>query len=90
MGYELRILMRSPDEFDLDALLRQVPGFEGFDVEHRLYRFRRTSPCGSMPDAWVMLDPGGLYFCDNGAEGSKVLQDLKHMLSSSSMDIEEL
>jgi hypothetical protein len=74
MGYEQRVRLPSTAVNDLDAILRAQPAFADFDATYQLYNFRRHS-LGGMPDVHAAIEPGGIYFCDNGA-GAEVLGEL--------------
>ena len=65
MGYEQRIRLGTPRADELDALLRSLPGFEGYDAKYGLYNFRRRGQ-DAMPDAHAAIEAEGIYFCDNG------------------------
>lgn len=68
MGTEYRIisqkaLRREP----LDALLRSLPRFTGFETRFATYDFRAPSNPGQMPNVSVKLEQDGtVYVCDHG------------------------
>jgi hypothetical protein len=68
VGIEYRIRFHY-DRAELDRSILELRFFVGFDAEHRSYllRFDPTITEG-MPNAWVSIEPDGLYFCDNGGE----------------------
>ena len=74
MGYESRLRVNGAARDELDAVLRRVPGFAGFDDKYRLYEFRRQWIV-NMPDAHASLEDSGICFCDNGL-GNEILSDL--------------
>ena len=64
MGKEYKIRIANvPAGADRD--LRAIRFFADVDEQHGLYNLRSTSTTG-MPNAWVQIEPDGLYFCDNG------------------------
>jgi hypothetical protein len=41
-----------------------------------LFELRSAENTSTLPDAHVTIEPDGLYFCINGEEGTKALDDL--------------
>lgn len=78
MGYEHQIRLPTSSPSDIDAILRGIDGFEGYNPLFKQYSFRRAAT-GAMPDAHASIEPDGVYFCDNGC-GSALLLDIVRAL----------
>ncbi len=76
MGIEYALKLSKVDRDRLDRLLRTHPQFASFLPEFDLYEFRGVANAGGMPDADAALQAYGLYFCDKGGEGQKILERL--------------
>lgn len=90
MGHEHQIRLARSSAADVDSILRNIDGFEGYSPAFKQYSFRRLAT-GSMPDAHASIEPDGLYFCDNGC-GAAVLCDLVRALEErfGQVSVEEL
>jgi hypothetical protein len=66
MGIEYRISCPSESLPELDEFLRRAGGTPCAQFPHQLeFRFSASSP-DELPDAMVVVEAEGLYFCDNG------------------------
>ena len=66
MGLEYRIrFLASPADLDRD--LRSLRFFSAFDPQYNFYNLR-SDPMDvtGQPNAWVKIEPDGLYLCDSG------------------------
>jgi hypothetical protein len=81
MGAEYMLDFEVDNRREIDGLLRDISGFEGYDPRYSLYNFRRTST-GKMPDAHAKIEENGVYVCDNGASGCAVVQDIRAAVSA--------
>ncbi len=83
MGIEHKILFEGATSIDLDRLLRAESSFVEFKPQYGSYEFRsKGSSKDSMPDAEARIETNGLYFCDYGGEGSRILANLINTLSA--------
>jgi hypothetical protein len=73
MGREYRLRFAYADVRLVEAVLRQVPLFAGTGPGAACFDYRGAGNPGPMPDASATIEPGGLYFCDHGGEGRRVL-----------------
>jgi hypothetical protein len=80
MGYEYRLDFEVRDRAEADRVLRNVPGFDGFNPKFELYSFRRQST-GTMPDADAKIEPSAIYICDYGP-GYQVVRDIQAAFSA--------
>ena len=78
MGVEYALKLKEVRRGRLDALLRSLSQFACFAPEYRSYEFRaeRSTDTKRMPDAYIVIEEYGLYFCDNGGEGKRILEHL--------------
>jgi hypothetical protein len=63
----------------LEDLLIRAPLFHGLAPRTgglEVYEFRAPANRATLPDAHVTIESEGLYFSDNGGEGTKVLDAL--------------
>ena len=67
MGIEYKIKCDPAKMPDFDAFLRRQPFFVSYDPERRLYNLRTpaSQTPEDFPDGYVVLEPDGIYFCDN-------------------------
>ncbi|NOK63349.1 MAG: hypothetical protein GFH27_549361n16 [Chloroflexi bacterium AL-W] len=76
MGFEYTIRFVYESQDKLDKLLRQCEGFTDVEPMFGGYQYRSSENQGIMPDAEVRIQDAGVYFCDYGASGARVLRDL--------------
>jgi hypothetical protein len=82
MGIEYKLTIKGSTPADLDRLLRDVHGFVAFRPNDGAYEFRSaTTLTTDMPGAEARIETDGLYFCDYGADGSRLLDELMRRLS---------
>lgn len=67
MGIEYKIICDPKAVSGFDEFLRQQPFFQSYDAEHRLYNLRipGVSKSEDFPDGYAIIEPDGIYFCDN-------------------------
>lgn len=73
MGMEYSLRFQHSAATEIATVLRREPmvgepAANGIDFE-----LRSPETTGAMPDAWMSIEPGGLYFCDNGGAGRRFL-----------------
>jgi hypothetical protein len=72
MGIEYSLRFHYEDPAKLRGLLRRLP-FVGPITEDGAIVELRQSQTSGMPDAMLMIEPEGLYYCDNGGDGRMLL-----------------
>jgi hypothetical protein len=71
MGVEYRLRFRNDEGVDVIAALARLR--DAKPISPSELEFRSAGAAQGMPDASVKLEPGGLYFCDNGGAGRDFL-----------------
>jgi hypothetical protein len=87
MGHEYRISIEPTTADELKNWLRsQGAHFTTFDQKERAeFRFS-SSDHSKMPDATVMIEEGGVYFCYHGGDRAKVATLLFGLIDHSLAD----
>lgn len=95
MGIEYRIRFQ-PRHVELDRQLRALRCFMRFDPQDRLYFLNVGAVVSTeMPNAWVAIEPDGLYLCDNGGTPTDRAMIFRSVINvaldqSTSIEIEQL
>jgi len=90
MGNEYTIKVPSESREKLDELFRAIPSFSGFRKayeshefrDYGSYEFRSDDNPNDMPDATAQIEKSGIYFCDHGGDGAKILNEIVNALRS--------
>ncbi len=67
MGIEYKIVCDAQAVASFDAFLRGQPYFDSYDAVNSLYNLRVPGIAkeGDWPDGYAVIEPDGIYFCDN-------------------------
>lgn len=79
MGKEYLLHFRFDRRGQIEDLLIRAPLFHGLAERAgglEVYEFRAPANMETLPDAHVTIEVGGLYFSDNGGEGTQVFRAL--------------
>ena len=92
MGIEYRICFAFSDVTQVERLLHSMASFSRFEAISALYEFRDSHNSCKMPDAFVKIELNGLYVCNNGGSGQKILEELYQQITGlfGSSTLEEL
>jgi hypothetical protein len=81
MGIEYKFQFSFSDIGQVENFLGSVASFSRFNADYGFYEFRNTCGVSAMPDVHVRIETYGLYVCDNGGAGHKIVTDLSKQIA---------
>jgi hypothetical protein len=76
MGFEYKIEFDYKSSELIDGILRSISEFSEFCQDFQSYEYRSNRNTKGMPDAEARIEKKGLYFCDYGGKGARILKEL--------------
>jgi hypothetical protein len=73
MGMEYTLRFAHTDAISVVSALKQLPMVYQLTPNGVEFELRALETTGSMPDAFMTVEPSGLYFCDYGGTGGEFL-----------------
>lgn len=73
MGIEYKLKFSAPDAKTVAMLLRRVPSAKEMSTPDHRFELGTKASDRDIPDATVIVEPDGAYFCDHGRAGRELL-----------------